>query len=168
MPDETPRDRPITEPSGIADWTSIVRARLDTLNLTADVESTLVDEVAQHLDDLYRELRSGGMSVTEAFAKTSAELDDLHPLDASITRAQRLPRVEPILIGDARAGRIGADLLGDFRYAARTLRANPVFALVVILTLGLGIGANTTVFTLIDTLLFDPLPVDRPSDLLAI
>jgi predicted permease len=53
----------------------------------------------------------------------------------------------------------------DVRYAFRTLRRNPGFAAVVILTLGLGIGANTAIFSLMDQVLLRMLPVERPSEL---
>ena len=46
----------------------------------------------------------------------------------------------------------------DFRYALRQLRREPSFATVAVLILGLGIGANTAVFSLLDKLLFQPLP----------
>src|SRR5688572_30833297 len=49
--------------------------------------------------------------------------------------------------------------LHDLRYAVRTLRRTPAFTTVAILTLALGIGANTAIFTLIDALFFEPLPV---------
>src|SRR3979409_1650406 len=60
------------------------------------------------------------------------------------------------------------DLWRDFRYSCRTMRKNPVFVIFVVLTLALGIGANTTVFTLINTLILNPLPVSTPAELVAI
>jgi predicted permease len=55
--------------------------------------------------------------------------------------------------------------LQDLRYGARTLGRNPVFAGAVILTLALGIGANTAIFTLLDTVVLRRLPVERPGEL---
>jgi len=60
------------------------------------------------------------------------------------------------------------DLLGDIRYALRSLRKNPTFVLFVLVTLALGIGANTTVFTVINTLILNPLPVRNTSELWAV
>src|SRR5690606_56496 len=56
-------------------------------------------------------------------------------------------------------------MLTDFRYAVRTLTHAPVFAVVVVLTLGLGIGANTAIFSLMDQVLLRMLPVERPEEL---
>jgi predicted permease len=53
----------------------------------------------------------------------------------------------------------------DIRYAWRTLRRSPGFAAIVILTLGLGIGANTAIFSLMDQVMLRALPVDRPEEL---
>ena len=70
--------------------------------------------------------------------------------------------------GDAASGNLGRDLWRDLRYAARTLRKTPGFAAFIILTLVLGIGANTTVFTVINTILLNPLPVRDTSRLAAL
>jgi len=53
----------------------------------------------------------------------------------------------------------------DFRYALRGLRRSPLFASVAILSLALGIGANSAIFTLMDQVLLRKLPVDRPEEL---
>jgi len=60
------------------------------------------------------------------------------------------------------------DLLRDLRYAGRALRSNPLFVLIVVVTLGLGIGANATVFTVLNAVILSPLPVRAPAELVAV
>jgi Acidobacterial duplicated orphan permease len=59
-------------------------------------------------------------------------------------------------------------LVQDVRYAVRSLWHTPVFTAAAIVTLALGMGANATIFTLLDAVLFKPLPVPRPDELLTI
>jgi hypothetical protein len=61
--------------------------------------------------------------------------------------------------------RLVQSVAGDVRYALRALLHSPVFAVVTIASLGLGIGANTTIFTLLDAVVLRPLAVTRPSEL---
>ena len=60
------------------------------------------------------------------------------------------------------------NLVHDLRYAVRTLRKSPGFAVTAILTLALGIGANTAIFSILDPLLLRKLPVSRPEELVRV
>jgi len=67
-----------------------------------------------------------------------------------------------------RSNRYGAlldDFTRDLRFASRTLTRNPYFAATIVVTLALGIGANTAIFGLIDSLMLRWLPVKDPQDL---
>ncbi len=59
-------------------------------------------------------------------------------------------------------------LVQDLRYALRALAKSPGFATAAVISLALGIGANTTIFTLINAVFLNPLPVERPGELLAV
>jgi len=152
----------------MADWRAIVRARLTDLRLNPSAESELIEGLAQHLDDLHRDLQSGGASDEDAYTETLSELDDICALRTGIDRNQLMGKHEAVPVGDATSRTLVDDLRRDLHYAGRTLRSNPLFVLVVIVTLGLGIGANTTVFTVVKTLILSPMPVRAPSELMAV
>jgi predicted permease len=115
--------------------------------------SELADEIAQHLEDHYRYLLTSGATADEAYRGALAELADIRSLAPVLEKARPRP-----LDG----------LWRDLRYAGRGTLKSPIFALFVVLTLGIGIGANTTVFTLFNTLILNPLPVRDSSTLAAV
>src|SRR5579863_471183 len=101
------------------DWRSEVRQRLTPLRLAPEAESDLVDEVAGHLEDRFRELSSGGASADEAYRQTVAELQDLYPLRAPLERYQRMPKNEVLHAGQSSSGNLIEGLWKDLRYASR-------------------------------------------------
>ncbi len=144
------------------DFKSIIQERVATLHLKPEAEATLSEELLQHLEDRFRELTSGGATDEEAYRKTVAELDNTYPLQKEFGRPRK-PEVVPV--GDTKSGSLVDDLWRDIRYAGRAMRKSPLFVLFVVLTLALGIGANTTIFTIINTLILNPLPVKDSSQL---
>lgn len=152
----------------MVDWRQVVRARLSALRLTASAESALAEELAQHLEDLHRELVAGGVAEEEARRRAMSELDDVSPLGRDLDRSRRMPKHEPVVAGEATSRTYLDDLLRDLRHAGRAMRTHPAFALIVVMTLGLGIGANTTVFTLVNALILQPMPVRAASELVIV
>jgi macrolide transport system ATP-binding/permease protein len=150
------------------DWKTIVRDRIASLRIQGAAEAGLIEELAQHLEQTHRELRSGGASEEEAYRKAVLELDEVSPIGAGLRRSERMLKHDAVPVGEVPAGSFVENLWRDIRYASRTMRKNPLFVLFVVLTLALGIGANTTVFTVINTLILNPLPVQNSSELAAV
>jgi hypothetical protein len=61
-----------------------------------------------------------------------------------------------------------AELVQDIRYGVRTMRRNPMVAITVILTIGIGIGANAAIFSVVDAIVFRPLRLPQPEQLAVI
>ncbi len=146
------------------DFKRIVQERIASVRLEATAESNVIEEFSQHLEDRYLELRAGGMTEDDAYRAVLSELDDMYPLRAELPKQ----RQDPVPVGDVSSSHFLGDLTRDLRYAIRTLRKNPLFVVFVVLTLALGIGANTTVFTIINTFILNPLPVPDSSRLAAV
>ena len=147
------------------DWNNVVRLRLASLKLTGPAESDLAEELAQHLEARYRDLTASGEAPDDAYHQVLGELDAVQPLRFAVPAEHRLPRYDAVPAGDARLVNFLDGLWRDFRFAVRSMRKNAVFVAFVVLTLAVGMGANTTVFTVLNTLILNPLPARNPGEL---
>jgi putative ABC transport system permease protein len=166
MPDpSTGSESPRAESRG--DWASHVRPRLAPLRLSPTREAEIVDELSQHLEDRYRELIAGGASHEDATRVALADFQSGNVL-AQMMASLRQAHVPPSIAPGTPAGQLFADLVRDVRYGLRVMAAKPGFTTVAVLSLALGIGANTAVFSLLDAVLLRPRPVSHPEQIVSV
>jgi macrolide transport system ATP-binding/permease protein len=147
----------------VAEWKDEIRKRLADLNLEPTREAEIVEELAQHLDDRYSELLMRGATHDEATLATLVESSESEMLKRELRRLEGARKHEPVVLGSNRRSNMLGDLWQDMRYSARMLLKNPGFTLVIALSMGLSIGANTTVFTWMESLVINPTPLVKES-----
>jgi len=116
--------------------------------------SELSEEIQAHLDEKVEELVADGMPREEAQYAARREFGNVSLLEEKSRDVWSWPPVE--------------DFLSDMRYGLRTLLHNPVFTVVALLTISIGIAANTAVFSVVNSVLLKPLPYPRADELVAL
>ena len=145
------------------DWSKEIEDAIAPLNLSAAREAEVVEELSQHLNDCYDELLVADTGEEQACRILREDLTDgrlVAGLKGTTNAAiQRMP------IGVGGRDKFLAGIWNDLHYGARLLSRSPGFATVAILSLALGIGANTTIFQLLDAVRLRTLPVKNPEQL---
>lgn len=125
--------------------------RLKQLISRRRIYNDLSEEMQQHLDEKAEELVASGLPRKEAVAAERRAFGNVTLIEEDSRGIWRWPSIE--------------SFLADVRYGLRVLRKSPGFTCVAILTLALGIGVNTAIFTAFDAIILRPRAVEDPDGL---
>ena len=135
-------------------WLYTIPLRLRSLFRRAQADQELDDELRDHLERKTEEYVAKGMTQEEARHRARLDMDGIEQTKEKCRDVRRVNWIQ--------------DSIQDLHYGVRTLRKSSGFAAVAILILALGIGANTAIFSLLDSALLKPLFSANPSELVSI
>src|SRR5881398_2503532 len=132
-------------------WLYTIPLRLLSLFRWAQADQELDEELRDHLERKTEEYVAKGMTQEEARRRARIDMDGIEQTKEKCRDARRVNWIQ--------------DFVQELRFGLRLLRKSPGFTAVAVLTLALGIGANTAIFTLLHASLWRPLPISDPKEI---
>jgi hypothetical protein len=159
------------------DWREYVRNNLKLVGVSPAQENEAVEELARQCEDAFADVQAHGLSEDEAENFVLQHVSDWSLFSKELQRTQRYRARKIVelandpLDGDPRRTTLGfhmSVLAQDLIYSARLLKKQSGVTAIMVISLALGIGANTFIFSFINAVFLRPLPYSDPDELVMV